>query len=381
MDNAGGTVPLGTAANAVSEYLERWPVQLGASYGPSAEAGERLDEARAMLASLFGSGGGGLPRPGQVAIGASTTSLLSRLSRAIAGHLRPGDEIVVTDADHEANIGCWLRLAERGIRIRTWSINRDSLRLEPGELATLLGARTKLVCFTHASNVIGSVTDLPAVVRMAQDCGARVCVDGVAYAPHRPIDVIAWGVDWYAFSAYKTFGPHCALLYSSPDALGMLDNLNHAWMSPTDAAGRLEPGAFPYELAWGAAAVPVYLAELGTRHDCDPFQVIAAQEALLCGRLLEALAAHPRVRIVGASSWSGDRLPTVSFRVQDRDPVQIVTAVDRARVGIRHGHFYAPRLLESLGIGPSPGVIRVSMVHYNTPEEVDRLLAALTPLL
>ncbi len=381
MENAGGSLPLASAVRRIADYLSCCAVQVGATYGPSAEASRRLDQARAELASLFATGGGNAPDVSRVALGASTTSLFSRLARALLPSLSPGDEVVVTDADHEANIGPWLRLQAHGVRLRTWRINRDSLRLEPEDLAGLLTARTRLVCFTHASNVLGTVTDTAAICRQVREAGAMTCVDGVAFAPHRAVSFEGLGADWYGFSLYKVFGPHCAVLAGAAEAAEKLANLNHAWMKNPSPATRLEPGAFPYELAWGAAAVPGYLGDFGRHHGGDAFRVISAHESALAAKLLEGLQALPGVRIVGDRRAGPDRLPTVSFLVDGRAPADIVAATDAARIGIRAGHFYAPRLLEALGIPPEPGVIRVSLAHYNTEEEVDRLLAALEPLL
>jgi cysteine desulfurase family protein (TIGR01976 family) len=380
MDNAGGSAPLTTVASRIAEYLHRWPVQLGASYGPSADAGERQAEARLALAGLFATAGGPAPAPGHVAIGTSTTSLISRLARSLAPGFSRGDEIVVTDADHEANIGPWLRLAALGVQVRWWRIRRESMRLELDDLDAILSDRTRLVCFTHASNLLGEATDIGAVVSRARAAGARTCVDGVAYAPHRALEFAGWDVDWYAFSLYKVFGPHCALLCSSSAGGALLSNLNHEWMRPADPAACLEPGAWPYELAWGAAAVPQYLAALGDLHGRPAFEVIAAHEQALTRRLLAWLAARPGIRIIGDTRVGPARLPTVSFVSAGRTPEEIVARVDRARIGIRHGHFYAPRLVEALGLDRAAGVVRVSLAHYNTVDEVDGLIRALEPL-
>jgi cysteine desulfurase family protein (TIGR01976 family) len=377
MDNAGGSAPLRAVAERTAEYLRRWPVQLGASYGPSLEAGERQAEARQALASLFASGGGDVPAPARVAIGPSTTALFSRLARSLAPALSPGDEIIVTDADHEANIGPWLRLQANGIRIRWWRLRPHSQRLEAEDLDALLSPRTRLLCFTHASNLLGSALELGPVTARARACGVRTCVDGVAFAPHRGLAFSRWDVDWYAFSLYKAFGPHCALLCSSPAAEELLTSLNHEWMQAPDAATRLEPGAWPYELAWGAAAVPEYFKALEARHHGPAFERIAAHEQELTRTVLDWLAPRPGVRIIGDSGIHAARLPTVSFVSARASPQQIVQRVDQAQVGIRHGHFYAPRLVEALGLERTSGVVRISMAHYNTPEEVERLLRAL----
>jgi cysteine desulfurase family protein (TIGR01976 family) len=377
MDNAGGSATLGAVVDRVADYMRHRPVQLGASYDLSAEAGAQQAEARRALAGLFASGGGGPPAPGQVAIGPSSTALFSRLARALAPGLLPGDEIIVSEADHEANIGPWLRLRAQGIQLRWWRIRPDSMRLEPEDLDALLTERTRLVCFTQASNILGSAMDLAPILQRARAAGARTCVDGVAYAAHRALDFENWGVDWYAFTLYKVFGPHAALLCTAPAAVGALASLNHEWLEPVDAAPRLEPGAWPYELAWGAAAIPEYLDELGRRHGTAPFACIAAHERQLTAQVLDWLVTRPGVRIIGDPVAGPDRLPTISFTSARRQPGEIVARVDRARVAIRHGHFYAPRLVEALGLPRDEGVVRISLAHYNTPAEIDRLLAAL----
>jgi cysteine desulfurase family protein (TIGR01976 family) len=381
MDNAGGSAPLTAVADRVAEYLRRWPVQLGASYGPSFEAASRQAEARQALAGLFASGGGEVPSPARVAIGPSTTALISRLARSLAPSFLPGDEIIVTDADHEANIGPWLRLGPHGVRIRWWRIRPDSMRLEPEDLDTLISRKTRLICFTHASNLLGSAVDLAPIISRARAAGARTCVDGVAFAPHRALALGRWDIDWYAFSLYKVFGPHCAVLCSSAAAEALLTNLNHEWMQPPDGATRLEPGAWPYELAWGAAAVPEYFRALAAHHKRPAFECIAAHEQALTRTVLDWLTTRPGVRIIGDGKPTAARLPTVSFVSARRSPQQIVGSVDRARVGIKHGHFYAPRLVDALGVPRASGVVRISMAHYNSPEEVDRLLRALDAVL
>lgn len=386
MDNAGGAAPLGAVIERVSEYMTRWPVQLGASYGPSAKAGDLLATARQDLAGLFGAGGGGAPTPEEIVVASSTTELMQRLARAIGAELGPGDEVVVTEVDHEANITPWRRLSERGVTVREWPLNRDTQRLEPDDLRPLLNERTRLVCFTHASNLLGEVTPVAEIARMARAVGARTVVDGVAYAPHRPLAVKDWGVDFYAFSLYKVYGPHCALLYGRREHLDRLPNLNHSFYRREDVPGKLEPGAFPYELLYGAGAVPAYLEALGQHqlqgHDGGTavnvaYEAIQAHEERLSSLLLDYLDAREGARVCGNPRVSAERLPTVSFEVDGRASSDIPPVGDAAGIGFRWGHFYAPRLVEALGLTERDGVVRVSLVHYNTEAEVRRLLAVL----
>ncbi len=382
MDNAGGSAPLNCVVDRVAEYMRRWPVQLGATYHLSARAGELLTESRQALARMLAHPDGPAPQARELIVGSSTSSLLSRLARSIAPGLEAGDEIVVTDTDHEANITPWLRIADDRLRIRTWRLNRDSRRLEIEDLRALLNERTRLVCFTHASNLLGDATPVKEITELVHSHGAKVCVDGVAYAPHRPLPVREWNVDYYVFSLYKVFGPHCALMYARGELLDGLSNINHQFMDGTHEAGKLELGGFPYELLYGAAGVPEYLNALTRQLGGDEsantgWQAIAVHEADLCGRLLAFLNSRSDIEIIGPDHMSDTRLPTVSFVVDGQRSSLIPPLCEPAGIGIRWGHFYAPRLVERLGLTDRDGVIRVSMVHYNTRHEVDALIRTL----
>ncbi len=384
MDNAGGSLPLGSVIDRAARYMRECPVQLGASYAVSALAQQRLDEATAALAEFVNA-----RDPKEVVLGPSTSALISRLSRAMLPGLREGDEIVVTNVDHEANISPWLRLAEHGIVLRTWALNRDSLRLELDDLATLMNSRTRLVCFTHTSNVLGSIEPVADITRFVHERGAQVCVDGVAHAPHHAVDVQAWDVDYYVFSLYKVYGPHQAMMTIRRDLFEALDNINHLFFGLGDIPYKLQPGGANYELTYASGAVPAYYAELGEKSGAQPAantrdKLLAAAAAMsrheerIVEPLLDFLKARPGVTILGEQcADSVRRTPTVSFVVAGRDSATIPQATDKHKVAIRWGHFYAPRLIDYLGLAKQNGVVRVSLVHYNTREEVDRLLMAL----
>lgn len=388
-DNAGGSAPLGRVAARVSEYLRRWPVQLGATYRESAEASENLWEARRGIARLLDAGLATGASADEVVVGPSTTSLLGRLARSLAPSLGPDDDIVVTEADHEANISPWRRLQDTGAKILTWRLNRDTRRLEIEDLKDLLSGRTRLVCFTHASNILGEALGVREIAQLVHHHGAKVVVDGVAYAPHRPLQVTDWDVDFYAFSLYKVYGPHCAALYVRASEMESLCNLNHQFMDDYSGAVKMEPGAFPYELLYGAQGVPDYLQELagrvtgeGAARDFLPaYTAIEEQERRLTSRLLSFLSALPSVTVMGSAEPARGRLPTISFTVAGRRSSEIPPLLDAHGIGIRWGHFYAPRLIDALGTAEKDGVVRVSMVHYNTLEEVDRLIEILGPAL
>lgn len=366
LDNAGGSQTLVGVADRVRDYLLSTNVQLGASYEISVRAGARVAAAADAAARFMGA------QPGEVVLGASTTQLLHNLAYAMRDELRAGDEVVVTSADHEANVGPWRRLASRGVVVKTWRIDPDTWRLEPRGLEPLLGPRTRLVAFTHATNLLGTLHDVPAITRLAHAHGARVCVDGVAYAPHRAVEVAAWDVDYYVFSFYKVYGPHVAVLYGKRTLLERLSNVNHDFLH--EAPYKLQPGGVNFELSHGLGGVFSYIEALGE----GAFERIAAHEERLAARLLDYLSGKRSVRILGERS--ADRLrrvPTVSFTVEGRTPEQVVRAVDPQGVGIRHGDFYAKGLVQELGLENRGGVVRVSAVHYNTVAELDRAIAAL----
>jgi cysteine desulfurase family protein (TIGR01976 family) len=374
LDNAGGSLTLERVADRVRDYLLSSDVQLGATYRTSEIAAERYAEARRRLAGFIGAG-----CPESVVFGPSSTILLGLLARGFAGCLGADDEIVVTRTDHESNIGCWLDLAQRsGARVHWWERNAESGELELSDLAKLLGARTRLVCFAHVSNILGTLNPVAEITQLVHEHGARVCVDGVAYAPHRPVDVTAWDVDFYVISLYKVYGPHHAMLYGRPEALRELDSVNHYFVDKERLPGKLEPGNANYELSHGAAGIVDYFDELDRRHAGRAWSEIAIHEELLARRLLDFLSDHPRMSIVGQQGSGRDcRVPTISFIHSRREPTEIVAALDRQGIGARYGHFYAARLIDDLGLADRGGVLRVSMVHYNTLDEIDRLISCL----
>ena len=376
-DNAGGSLVLRPVAERVADYLLTTSVQTGASYAHSQRASARLTEARARVATWLGA-----RRPEEIVFGPSTTILAQFLAKAMASRLRPGDEVVVTDFDHESNIGPWRALEKAGLVIREWKINRETMRPDLADLDALLGPRTRLVAGTHASNILGTINPVAEIARRVHAAGAEIVVDAVAFAPHRALDVAAWDVDYYIFSFYKTYGPHFAVLYGKHDKLLELDGLYHWFYGREKVPAKLEPGNPSYEAAWGAAGIVDYLEALGGGTGRDAigrgFADIAAHEAVLAERLLGFLRSRNDVRVIGErSSDAAVRVPTISFKVNGRDSAEIVAQVDREPIGIRYGDFHSRRLVEALGLMEGNGVVRASMVHYNSLEEVDRLVASL----
>ena len=377
-DNAGGSLVLGSVADRVRDYLLTTSVQTGASYPQSQRAVERLGEARQRIALLLNAA-----RPEEIVLGPSTTVMFQFLARAMEGRLKPGDEIVVTDFDHESNIGPWRRLEERGIVLKTWSLDPETLTVDLDALDALMSERTRLVAVTHTSNILGTINPVAEIAARVHARGAEIAVDAVAYAPHRAVDVQAWDVDYYVFSFYKTYGPHFAVLYGKYDRLLELDGLYHYFYGRDKVPNKLEPGNTNYELAWGAAGIVDYLDTLGGGTGdraaiIRAYDDIAAHEAMLAERLLAYLRGRNDTRIIGLrTSDATQRVPTIAFKVEGQDSIAIVRETDRHNVGIRFGDFHSRRLIEHLGLAENNGVVRVSMVHYNTTEEVDRLIGGL----
>lgn len=385
-DNAGGSQILKGALDRINTFLIEKNVQIGGSYAVSRAAAAALYEARTAAMHLVNAG-----RPEEIVFGSSTTVLLQNLARAMASQLAPGDEIVVTVSDHESNIGPWDRLQAAGIVLKFWPLDRKTLSLDLADLEPLMSARTKLVCVTHASNILGEINPVRQIADFVHARNARLCVDAVAYAPHRAVDVQAFDADYYVFSLYKTYGPHYALMYGKYDLLLELDTLYHYFYGKDKVPGKLEPGNPNYELAYSTCGIVDYLCELGVRAGATgtlrqkieaAFQAITQQEDALTERLLSYLRARNDCRIIGQPvNRDSRRVPTISFRFDGRDAAEICKAVDEEKIAIRFGDFHARRLAEYLDVTDHDGMLRVSMVHYNTIEEVDRLTAALDRIL
>jgi cysteine desulfurase family protein (TIGR01976 family) len=377
-DNAGGSLVLKSVAERISDYLLTTSVQTGASYPVSQLATTRLAESRKKIARLIGA-----TRHEEVVFGPSTTVLLRFLATAMASKLRTGDEIILTNFDHESNIGPWRSLEQRGVVFKTWHIDKDTLEVDMSDLERLMSKRTKLVCVTHTSNILGTINPIAEIARFVHAQGAQICVDAVAYAPHRAVDVAAFDTDYYVFSFYKTYGPHFAVLHGKFENLLELDGLYHYFYGRDEVPAKLEPGNANYELAWGCTGIVDYLDELGGGSGdraaiLRAFDDIAAHEEMIGERLLAYLCSRNDVRIIGRRTGERKaRVPTISFKVDGQDSGEIVRKIDTDSIGIRHGDFHSRRLIEHLGLASEGGVLRVSMVHYNTPTEVDRLINSL----
>lgn len=380
LENAGGSQVPAVVVDRIREYMVSSYVQLGAGYPLSQKATAMVDEAHHFVRLLFNG------TEGEVILGPSTSALLQMLSTSYAKILSPGDEVVVAQIGHEANVGPWTKLAPLGIEIKWWKMDPTDFSSPLGSLEELLSDRTALLAFPHVSNLLGEILDVPAITEVAHRAGVRVVVDGVAYAPHRAMDVAAWNVDFYAYSTYKVYGPHMAALWASSDALSELQGPNHFFIPDTELPYKFELGGVCHEACAGILGLRDYLAMLAEVGESDTldraaveraFELMAACELPLQARLVGYLLSRPDVRIIGPAHGGPSRVGTISFVHESKSSREITEVVDRSGIAIRHGHMYAYHLCEAAGLDPDDGVVRVSMVHYNSPDEIDRLIGVL----
>lgn len=358
-DAPGGTQPVDAAIAAAVDYLSSGAFS---NYGGTFPASRRTravtDDAREAVGALFGAD------PEGVVFGPSMSALTFRFAGAVARGLGPGDELVVTRLDHDANVRPWQLAAERsGATLHVVDPHPERLELEPDAIAAVLSDRTRWVAFTAASNVVGARTDVAAIAALAHARGARVYVDAVHAAPHVPIDVVALGCDALVCSAYKWFGPHLGVLCAAPRLLAELgiDKLR----ASTDAgADRWDQGTQPFELLAGAGAAARYVADTG-------WDAITAHEAALSRAFVDGLTAVDGVTLLGAPAA---RTPTVLFTVEGRSPADVAEALAEHRIAVGAGSFYAIHLAELLGLGDA-GAVRAGAAHYTSLDEIERLVA------
>ncbi|XTI83095.1 PLP-dependent transferase [Cenococcum geophilum] len=292
------------------------------------------------------------------------------------------DEIIISKIDHETNIKPWVDMAERnGMILKWWVPENESLRLDVDSLTPLLSSRTKFVTCTHISNILGTVHDIPSIAKAVHSIpGAMFCVDGVSYAPHRQIDVKELDVDFYGFSWYKVYGPHISTLYARRAAQENLNPLSHFFIPKDTLEGKIGLAGANYELA---QSIPEIVSYLGGSSPKPVFEAIAVHEGKLQAALLAYLTSRGDISIYGEKNADPTiRVPTISFTVKGMDSREVVEQADqKSNFGFRWGHFYSKRLCsEILGLGDG-GVVRISMVHYNTEEEVRSLIETLDGIL
>jgi cysteine desulfurase family protein (TIGR01976 family) len=386
-ENAGGSYVPKQVIERLDDFLRFNKVQPYGLYPASQKAGQAMNAGYRCIAELLNAD------VNEITLGPSTTLNLYVLAQALRPELKAGDEIIVTNQDHEANIGCWQRLNEFGIIVNEWRIDSESGELDIQDLRALVTERTRLVCFTLCSNIVGTMNDVDAVTKIAHDVGALVIADGVSFAPHQMIDINTLGVDLYLFSTYKTFGTHIGVMWGKRAILESLNCQGH-FFNADKPHYRLNPaGPLHAEIA-ALAGLGEYYDILYENHFDAPyssrheravrlFHLFADHESRLANQLLDTLKVLPEVKIIGQQHAApGRRAATISFIHRNKKPSDIVKKLAKRKIAARNGHFYALRCIEALGIeDPEEGVVRISLVHYNTEDEVDRLSEALRSLL
>ena len=386
LDGPAGTQVPRQVMDAVQKYFLEANANTYGAFLTSRRTNEMISAARGAMADLFNCS------PEEVVFGQNMTTITLGLARAIGRELKPGDEILLTVLDHDANYSPWKVLEEKGVVIRTVDIRESDCTLDLDDLKSKLNAKTKLVAVGYASNAVGTINPVAEITKLAHAAGAMSFIDAVHYAPHGPIDVKALDCDFLVCSPYKFFGPHMGTLYGKKEHL---ERFKPYKVRPaTDVVPECwETGTQVQELIAGIHAAVEYIAELGRR--CDPstktrreallasYRSTVAYERTLVTRLIEGLLAIPGLRFFGIadSKRFAERCSTVSFRLAKGTPTDAATFLGERGIFTWDGNFYALNLTERLGVEKLGGVLRVGLVHYNTAEEVDRLLIALKEFL
>lgn len=377
-DGPGGTQVPRPVIEAISGYYAHGSANTHGQFATSEETDHLIQATREAAAALLGA-----PSWRCISFGANMTSLAFALSRALARAVKAGDEVVITQLDHEANRGPWKALAERGAVIREVALRPDGT-LDPEDFARQVTSRTRLVAVGYASNLLGTMNDLALARRLSKEAGALLLVDAVHGAPHFPLDVVALDVDVLLCSAYKFYGPHVGILYTRP---GLLESLEPDRLSTVDqdAPWRIETGTLNHAALAGVKAAIEYLAGFGAGLDLrsqlrDALARIEARERQVARGYADAVAALPGVRVWGPGFGQGRRAPTVAITLEGITPSEAARQLGRQGVLVGDGHFYAARAAEILGLADQGGVLRAGMSLYTTPSEVDRLVEGLSHL-
>jgi len=381
-DNAAGAQLPQNVLDAVARHLLDFNVQRGGRYEKSREVDRVISTGREKVAAWLNAGD-----PSEVAFGMNATSFIRLVSLAIGQTIEPDrNEFVVTDLDHDANVATWLALKRMGAQFVWWKM-RDDGRLHVEDLLPLLSRKTRLVACTAVSHALGSLVDIAAVARAAHSVGAEMFLDCVHYGPHALIDVQAWDCDYLVCSGYKAFAPHMGFLWGKREKLKALPTFREEFI-PDEPPHKIEAGTFIFENVAGMSAAIDYFEALG--RELDPvsntlrgsietaMSAIRAYEQTLSRGLLGVLAkAKATVYGIRDPAQAAQRVPTVCFNLGDKHPAEVVERMAQAGLGIRDGHMYAPRLMGRLGLAMDRGAVRVSLVHYNTLDEIHRFGDAL----
>ena len=361
-DGPGGTQCPDEVIDAIAGYMRTSNANIGAPYDTSRRTDALVELSRDRAAAFLGC------TPDEVAFGPSMTALNFLLTRAFARTLEPGDEVVVTRLDHDGNVAPWLELQhDLGIVVRFAGLT-DELEVDYDDLAEQVGDRTRVVAFPVAANSVGTAPDVRRIVALAHDAGALAWADAVHWGPHGPTDVAAWDVDVLICSPYKYFGPHLGLAYGRKELIGSWRPYKVRPAANEPIGHRFELGTLPHELLAGFVAAVDYIDSIG-------WDAIRSHETALGSRFLAGLP--ETIDLYGLRTMEG-RVPTFCFNVPDRSPEDAATSLAERDVAVWHGDYYAVEVMKHLGL--AGGAVRAGIVHYNTEDEVDRLLAALAEL-
>ena len=401
LDGPGGTQVPRRVMDAISSYLSHDNANTGGAYSTSRNTDAMIARARGAMADFLHCGAD------EIIFGPNMTSLTFAISRAIGRELKPGDEILVTRLDHDANVSPWIAIAEeRGVTVRWAEIHGENCTLDIQDLASKINENTKLVAVGYASNAVGTINPVRVIRKLAHAAGALCYVDAVHYAPHGLIDVAMLGCDFLVCSTYKFFGPHMGVLYGKREHL---QRFHPYKVRPnTNAIPQCwEWGTLNHECIAGIEACVEYIADLGrhvtgacgdSRLGCPPsearplpsrraaiegaYAAIRHHERDLLDRMMNGLQSIPRLKIYGISDPRrfNDRCPTFAVRVEGHTPLELATKLGDRGIFTWDGNYYALNLTEHLGVEKSGGFLRIGLVHYNTAGEVNRLLAALAEL-
>ena len=381
-ENAGGSyVPI-NVINKLTEFMTSTKVQPYADYEMSKLAGENMDIATSYFAKMINA------KNNEILIGGSTSINLYVLSKALKKFISPGDEIIVTNQDHEANISPWRKLKEDGANIIEWKFNKKNHELEITELEKLINKKTKILAVTHCSNIIGSINNLKEISKLAHQNNIIVVGDGVSYAPHGFPDVKELDVDFYTFSLYKTYGPHLALLYGKEEILKTLPNQNHEFLDG-QYPYTINPGGPNHEELVSLIGIYEYFENFYNHHfqnkDLNLLSkikkingLISQHEEKIANPVLDYINNREDLNLIGKKRITNkDRAPTIAFTSNKLSSKKLSNILVNNNIATRNDNFYAWRCLKYLGIDTEDGVVRISMVHYNNKKDTDQLLEAL----
>ena len=381
-ENAGGSYVPKNVIDKLTEFMTSTKVQPYAEYPMSKIAGKNMDKATELFAKMINA------KNNEILIGGSTSINLYVLSNALKKFLNIGDEIIVTNQDHEANISPWRKLKDAGANIVEWKFNINNQELEISELEKLITAKTKILAVTHCSNIVGSVNNLKEICKIAHKNNIIVIGDGVSYAPHGFPDVKNLDVDFYTFSLYKTYGPHLALLYGKEDILKNLPNQNHEFLEGKYPY-TINPGGPNHEELVSLIGIYEYFENFYNHHFKKPNisilekiskinNLIANHEETIANPILDYLFQRQDFNLIGKNKISKkDRAPTISFTSKNKSSREIANFLVKNNIATRNDNFYAWRCLEALGINTEDGVVRLSMTHYNNMNDTDKIVETL----